>query len=323
MTGSDSSLLERTAGAAAELLPASETEAQIEAAFLPFGFAAPAARGAGRLAGRATARRAAREAGEEGALAGARRAGTRGPLGEAVETSAPRVTRETTESAARRQATRRAGREAAEEGGEGLTRQAGREAAEEGGEGFFRRTAGRAGGLIRRNPGKAAAVAGGTGLVAGALIASRGDDGGSETTGDGGPADDPFNLPPGQAPPGSAPPPGAPGAPGTGPFAPTGAGPLQLGFLDRIGGGLGAALDRIGGGIADTLRSLGVPIGEGAGKAIAVGGTLILIAIAVREGVGPFTNGGGGPSGSTSSSSSSGSTPPRGPDGKFVSSGGS
>lgn len=257
---------------------------------------------------RTSSRRAARE--------GAERIAQR-TAGEAVETAAPRIAREGAQEVAeggarragRETAERAATREAATEGAEGVTRtgarRAGREAAEEAApraarEGSERVIQVGSRSVTKKQLAAAGIGAGAAGLTAAALLGGSDTEGGGQ--GDGGPFGPEGGDPTG---------PGAgAGGPGSGPFGDTGVpGVLELGFLDRIGAGIGSAFDGIGQGIGDALRALGIPIGEGAGKAIAIGGALLLIAIAVREtGV---LKGGAAPKLGASG------TPPRGPDGKF------
>jgi hypothetical protein len=276
-----------------------------------------ATRGSLRLGGRSILKAGAGEVAEETAETTiSRAAGSRG-LKEAGETTASK-----------------AGKEGLEEAGETAASRSGKEGLEEGGEQSLRETVDQS---LRRaddaidefGTAKATGLALGGGAAAGAagglaadLIRDDGEDGQPETQSSDDDAasdgDDQVVDPRdrrdrrGQR---------TPGGPADGPFAATGAGPLSLGFLDRIGGGIGGLFNQLGQGLADTLTALGAPIGQGAGKAIAVGGTLLLIAIAVREGVGPFAQAGSSSSISSSSSSSS-STPPRGPDGQFVTAGG-
>lgn len=283
-----------------------------------------AAREASEEAAQATGRRAAREASEEATETTVSRS-----LGEATEetprvfregaqttTGGPgtrRAAREATEEVSQRRVSREAGQETTEQAGQRATaREAGEEAAEEGTGALARSRR-----FVRDRP---LTAAGGAALGGAAIAGLFRDD--NEGFDDGGrqPPDDREPDPlasEGDPGPATRPPHGAdgaglpPGGPGQGPFASTGAGPLSLGFLDRIGGGLGGALDRIGGGIADTLRGLGIPIGEGAGKAIAIGGTIVLIGFAINQVLSGTAGAGGLPNLGPSS------TPPRGPDGKF------
>jgi hypothetical protein len=311
----------------AETKSEARTAATINVALAPVSAPAGALGRAGAKAGakagaRAAAKRGGREAAEEGLETLGRKAGREAGEegGESLARSAGRASSSPSRAGGLRGAARRGGsqggQEAAEEASEGLVSRTGKtitEAAEE------------ADAAIGRvGTGKAAAGALGGGVIAGAAydLATEGD--GSDDQGDGqsdrgdapdyigpdGPQDgrnDNGGNEPGNG-------------PGSGPFEPTGAGPLSLGVLDRIGGGLGAGLDQVGGGIADALRGLGVPIGKGAGKAIAIGGTLLLVAYAIRTGVGPFA---GSLDLGSSSEASGGGLPSgvaRGPDGKFVSS---
>jgi len=320
-------VLETVVAGSSELAIASEREAQIDAAInaalLPVGgpVAGPALKGAAKGGGRIAAREGAEKASERGLREVAETVASRGGRGssrpgretaqELVESGPGTASRRNPGSPSRASGIqgaagrggREAGEEASEEASQGLLRQAGSKAAN---------AARKAGGLVKKHPYAATGI-GATAAGGAAYFATRdgGDGGGQNDRGDAPDYIDPDGRQDGSNDNGR----NAPGSgPGSGPFEPTGAGPLSLGFLDRIGGGLGAALDQVGGGIADTLRALGIPIGEAAGKAIAVGGTLILIAYAVKTGVGPFADLGGG-----STASSSGSA--RGPGGQFISGG--
>ena len=345
--------LETAAKAASELAVGSEREAQIDAAInaalLPVGgpVAGSALKGAAKGGGQIAAREGAEEASERGLRELAETVAGRGGRG----SSRPgrETAQELAESGPGTASRRNAGSPSRASGIQGAAgrggREAGEEASEEGGR-LLGRTRDRLGSAAeaadeaigRVGFGKAAGAALGGSVIAGAgydvatkedVFGSFGSDDQAGGQSDGGDVDDSYldealtedstqngDRPPSGYEPGSGP---RRGGPGSGPFEPTGAGPLSLGFLDRIGGGLGAALDQVGGGIADTLRALGIPIGEAAGKAIAVGGTLILIAYAVKTGVGPFASLDGGSSASSSSGLPSGVT--RGPNGQFTSGG--
>lgn len=76
---------------------------------------------------------------------------------------------------------------------------------------------------------------------------------------------------------------------GTGP-GPNGAPQLPAGpsfdtsgILGNITAGVGSAIDRVGGAIEAFAQGVGVPLGQGAGKAVAIGGTLLLGAFAVAK----------------------------------------
>lgn len=242
---------------------------------------------------------------------------------------------------------RKAGREAGEEAGERAFREVFGEAAEtgarRGGDDTFSRITSRgrklvgdagdeAGGFLSRAGRKLddaplgkiglGGAAAGAGVVGTATLLGLGDDadGGG---GDGGQPFDPFDPPDGN---------GDDDGPGPGPGPGDGGGDGFFILPEGLGGGEGfigtgigpggvglGFLDRIGEGIGDTLRSLGAPIGQGAGRAIATGGVLLIAAYAAAQVIPALAEAGG----SAATGAAKGSLPPRGPDGKFTSGGGS
>lgn len=146
--------------------------------------------------------------------------------------------------------------------------------------------------VVKKNPGKVAA-----GAALGAYLLGRGlkdnDGDGARNLFD---KDDntpviPTSSPGEEQPPGPAGGPQPPPEPeGGGAVAPDGSSTNPAGF-DLPGGGfeagltapfvgIGSAFDRVGAGIGDALAAIGIEGGKGAGKAIAIGGTAILLALA-------------------------------------------